>query len=336
MSANSQPERHGTLLLADISGYTEYLVQAEAHQGSAVAGDLLSQVVDAVRPHFKVNKLEGDAVFAVSSRDGLTGPELLDVMDGVYSTFRRRLLSVDSATTCSCPACGVVPRLDLKLIAHTGQYSEQRIASRVELAGREVIVAHRLLKNSLGFAGPGSGYALLTAACVSALSIDPVQEMMTPHAESYEHLGTIDLWVANLADRFEAQPSWQPPSIRPLHDAVARFHAPAADVWAFLAPGRSESCVTSRLHQIHEIIEWRPFGRLVVKLEQPGASVFHEATFAAEGEDTVARLRWFRGRRRSGSPPWDEIGGMLMKATDASLEAARQRFESETLQPAIH
>jgi hypothetical protein len=319
------------LLLADISGYTEYLVGAEAHQGSAVASDLISQVVDGVRPHFKVNKLEGDAVFAVS--ESLTGPELLDLMDGVYATFRRRLLSFDGATSCSCPACGVAPRLDLKLIAHTGRYAEQRIGNRIELAGREVIVAHRLLKNSLGFAGPASGYALLTNACVTSLSIDPIEEMFTPHQETYEHLGTIDLWVANLADRLAAQPSWLPPA-NPLHEEITRFQAPAADVWALVAPGRSESCVTSRLRQIHEIIEWRPFERLVVKVDQEGASVFHEATFIEEGGETVARLRWFRGRRRRGSPSWEEIASLLAMATRSSLETARQRLPSGRLQPA--
>ena len=116
--------------------------------------------------------MEGDAILTYSIDPGLTGAELLDLIDGTHAAFCRRLLSVGQATTCGCAACALIPRLDLKLIAHSGHYSRQQIAGQTELVGRDVITSHRLLKNTIGFAGPASGYMLLTDTCVQPLSID--------------------------------------------------------------------------------------------------------------------------------------------------------------------
>ena len=42
----------------------------------------------------------------------------------------------------------LAPRLDLKLFVHHGPYVRSRIAGRDELAGTDVILAHRLLKGA--------------------------------------------------------------------------------------------------------------------------------------------------------------------------------------------
>ena len=77
----------GTFLIADISGYTEYLAGADLEHAPAIATDLLTRVVDAIRVLFSVNKVEGDAVFAYSCDPALTGSELLDVVDGTYAAL---------------------------------------------------------------------------------------------------------------------------------------------------------------------------------------------------------------------------------------------------------
>jgi len=53
----------GTFLIADISGYTEYLSGADLEDAPTIAHDLLSEVIEAMRPAFAINKIEGDAVF---------------------------------------------------------------------------------------------------------------------------------------------------------------------------------------------------------------------------------------------------------------------------------
>jgi class 3 adenylate cyclase len=316
---------NGTFLIADISGYTQYLAGADLDHAPAIATDLLTRVIDAIGVHFSVNKVEGDAVFSYSFEPSLTGSQLLDVVDGTYASFRRRLLSVGEATSCGCPACGMVPGLDLKVIAHTGVFSRQHIAGRAELVGKDVIIAHRLLKNNLGFAGVASGYLLLTDSCAQSLGIDPTVAGMTPHSEHYPHLGEIRGWVANLQKRVNDRPKWKSKSAA-FYESRYLMAGTAADVWNALAPGRSDTCVTSRLSTIHEVIEWTPFERLVVEVKADEANLLHEVTLVQRGDETLATVRWYRGRRRPNAPSWKEIESRLAQITSASLDETRDRF----------
>ena len=67
-ASGSSAVANGTFLIADISGYTEYLAGTDLDHAPAIATDLLTRVVDAIRMLFSVNKVEGDAVFCVFLR----------------------------------------------------------------------------------------------------------------------------------------------------------------------------------------------------------------------------------------------------------------------------
>ena len=152
----SRPEP-ACLLIADISGYTSYLAGSELDHAQDILADLMTTVVGALRPAFRLAKLEGDAAFAYMLAERLDGSQLLDTVERTYFAFRRRLRDIAQATACECNACVLMPRLDLKVIAHHGSVIRHRIAGREELVGSDVIVAHRLLKNHvverLGIAG---------------------------------------------------------------------------------------------------------------------------------------------------------------------------------------
>ena len=50
-------------LIADISGYTEYLSGVEIDHAQDILADLISTVVTSLQPNFRLSKLEGDAAF---------------------------------------------------------------------------------------------------------------------------------------------------------------------------------------------------------------------------------------------------------------------------------
>ena len=52
-----------TFLIADISGYTGYLADVELDHAQDILADLIGAVVSALRPDFRLAKLEGDAAF---------------------------------------------------------------------------------------------------------------------------------------------------------------------------------------------------------------------------------------------------------------------------------
>ena len=66
----AQPEP-ACLLIADISGYTSYLAGAELDHAQDVLADLMTTVVGALRPAFRLAKLEGDAAFTYRPADHL-------------------------------------------------------------------------------------------------------------------------------------------------------------------------------------------------------------------------------------------------------------------------
>lgn len=201
----------GTLLLADISGYTAFLrAVGDAHADDMAAGtfvpeayplltSLLDGIVDAVAPPFTLSKIEGDAVFAFAGEPGLDlrGTSLTRRLTDCYEAYRARLDRARALMPCSCWACSMIGDLELKFVLHHGDYVLQSIAGRQELLGPDVTVAHLLLKNHVAdLIGP-SPYALLTES--AALHLDVALEHALLITERYEHFPVIRAYVLTLA-----------------------------------------------------------------------------------------------------------------------------------------
>src|SRR6188508_3473316 len=163
----------GFLVIADLTGYTAYLAGSELEHAPTIAGDLLETIVGRLDPPFRLAKFEGDAAFLCVEDGRADASLLLDAVEASYLAFRRRLRSIDQATTCDCNSCRLAPRLDLKVFVHHGAYVRTRIARRDELAGSDVIVVHRLLKGATAGEARARGFALFTGAAIEALGLDP-------------------------------------------------------------------------------------------------------------------------------------------------------------------
>jgi hypothetical protein len=198
---------HGTLLLADISGYTAFLQAVggahgqEMAEGGAIPAaypmmtTLLDGIVERLVPPFTLSKTEGDAVFAFAPDVDLQlrGQDVLGCIDVCYRAFRDRLEAMDAALSCRCSACETGIELDLKFVLHSGDYVEQPIAGRRELLGPDVNTVHRLLKNEARKLIGGGAYALLTEAATTHLEI-PVAAAAAL-TERYDHFPPIDAFV---------------------------------------------------------------------------------------------------------------------------------------------
>ena len=197
----------GPLLLADISGYTSFLqLVVVAHQADAfadgavpdayqVVSSLLDGIVTTLVPPFTLSKVEGDAVFAFATDEAPVpqGAALLDVLAGCYSEFRHRLATAHEIWTCTCDACARIDALDLKFILHAGSFVLHQIAGRQELAGPDVVMAHRLLKNGAAEAIGTGAYTLVTDAAASRLDIPTARGVEV--VEAYEHYSPITTYA---------------------------------------------------------------------------------------------------------------------------------------------
>jgi hypothetical protein len=188
----------GALLLADISGYTGFLGSVTtAHEADMFAGGavpaayslistLLDGIIERLIPPFALAKLEGDAVFAFASDPETTprGAALLGLLADCYAGFQAQLGNAREVWICQCDACARVATLDLKFVLHAGSFVIQAIGGSRELAGPEVVVVHRLLKNRAAEVLGQRAYTLATAAALDRLDL--------PHDGSTELIELLD------------------------------------------------------------------------------------------------------------------------------------------------
>jgi len=143
------------LVLADISSYTEFITfnKTSLLHATEIIAELLETVIDHADFPLVLNKLEGDAAFLYSdiSADPKAGArDVVRQAQRFFGVFSDKASVIAShRSTCPCDACQGVKKLRLKIILHGGEVAFRTIRNFEELSGENVILAHRLLKNSV-------------------------------------------------------------------------------------------------------------------------------------------------------------------------------------------
>ena len=186
--------RRAVLLIADIGGYTNYMHWNRTHLAHAqqtVAG-LLESVIDAGKG-LKLAKLEGDAAFFWEP-DGNAKVLVCDRLSRMRHSFlaQRERFNTDSA--CECASCAQLAKLSLKFVVHQGEVAEQRVKRHVELAGVDVILVHRMLKNSV----PVIEYVLMTEPVAACLD-ESTRGLCMPLIHDFEGIGETSTHYIDLA-----------------------------------------------------------------------------------------------------------------------------------------
>lgn len=194
--------QRGHLLLADISGYTSYVASTELTHSQEILSELLELIVANFKVWMTIHKLEGDAVFAYTPESKIQrGESLFELIESTYVAFRGRREAAQRRTTCTCNACRNIPSLDLKFIAHYGEYFVQDVMGTRELVGSDVNLIHRLLKNHVSESTGWKAYALFTEQSLERLGLHP--EGLHEATESYEHLGNVRTLSMDLHARYK-------------------------------------------------------------------------------------------------------------------------------------
>lgn len=310
---------NGCFLIADISGYTSYLAGVELEHAQDIIADLMDTVVRCLRPPFKLAKFEGDAAFLCATGDRFDGSLLQDAIELAYFTFRKRLRNIDQATSCKCKACHGMSKLDLKFVVHHGEFIKQRMAGREELAGSDVILVHRLLKNAVTERLGGHAYVLFSQACIRAMDIDPAAQGFVAHEETIDGIGQLNCWVRDL------EAAWNEEKDRRRHLVTRKqaahviefdIAAPRPLVWEyFTVPGQrpkwrgadevrksvsgarrgigtTNHCMHGPHAIIEEILDWRPYDYLTLTtlLPVPNAPKLPMSYIFSETDDGATHV----------------------------------------------
>lgn len=198
-------ENHkGFIVLVDISGYTNFISShnikssenkklslGQAH-AEHIISDLLEKVIDELDGVLKVNKLQGDAAlfYAIAEDNNNLSDKIINKLKTSFEVFNKRLDEIKFCEICSCGTCADVGNLKLKSFVHFGDFLIKKINQFKEIAGQDVILAHRLMKNSIGV----SEYILFTKPFTEIKSLDSLG-LVEDRMENYKDIGQVDCKV---------------------------------------------------------------------------------------------------------------------------------------------
>ncbi|MCZ6528967.1 MAG: DUF2652 domain-containing protein [Chloroflexi bacterium] len=223
----SQPV--GLLLIPDISGFTQFVSEVEISHSKHIVTDLLELLIDANKLGLKLCEVEGDALFYYKQGDIPAFAPLVDQIDHWSRSFHSRLRLLERDTYCKCGACQGLSNLGLKVVGHCGEFSAYAVKKQVKVMGEDVILVHRMLKNSV----VGQDYALFSRSLTNRIGTDRARNAgFREHQETYETFGEISMDYLDLSGIAAEVPPAPPRRIsRPSRE----FHA-EVDIKATLNP----------------------------------------------------------------------------------------------------
>jgi hypothetical protein len=349
-------------LIADISGYTGYLADVELDHAQDILADLIGAVVTALRPNFRLAKLEGDAAFTYATVEKIDGSMLLDTIERCYFGFRRRRRDVRQATSCECNACVRIPDLDLKFVVHHGAAILQKVAGRQELLGSDVIVVHRLLKNEVVEKLGMNAYALISQQCIDASDIDPAALGMREHTETYDRIGDVPAWAHDLERRWQEEEARGRVFVSP-EDAFVTVTVPTKVppqvAWEFLTKpgqrmtwqpwvtevtvkgatggrrglGSANHCMHGKDAVIEEILDWRPYDyvtdRTILETPDGPLRVLHTIELEPTTTGTTIHMRFAPPKTKREMPLMKVIGPAYGQALEANCPSLVAQLDAE-------
>ncbi|MEC3908199.1 DUF2652 domain-containing protein [Tamlana sp. 2201CG12-4] len=164
--SNDSTAQPTLIFIPDISGFTKFVHETEISHSEHIIKELLEALIDANEMELQVSEIEGDAVLFYRIGKKPTAVETLAQVQRMYTKFHASLRKYDSQRICQCGACIKANSLALKFIIHYGNISINQVKSSSKLFGKDLIVAHRLMKNDISF----KEYVLITHQLLNACS----------------------------------------------------------------------------------------------------------------------------------------------------------------------
>jgi hypothetical protein len=315
-----QQSQDGYLIIADITGYTAFLSESELDHAKDSLRDLLDLLIEHTIPPQVISRLEGDAVISYAPEGSFQdGQTLVELIEGTYVEFRRALDLMVLNTSCNCLACRNIANLDLKFFVHYGRFALEPLPQYTELVGTDVNLIHRLTKNSVTEDLGYHAYVLYSQAALEHLGIPELFDELTPHAESYEHIGEVQIYLLDMHPIWETRKHRYHIVVEPgdeVYSLEEDYPLPPALLWEYftkpeyraivlgsdsqriedmkegrLADGSVYICAHGKNMIQQSIVDWHPFEQYTVKTPMPGGGFnFTTTCFTPHEGGTTATL----------------------------------------------
>jgi hypothetical protein len=176
-------------VIADISGYTNFIRSRSIEPSKAefITVELLESILKASENPLTALELEGDAIlfYAISDNSSYMANQIYQQALIMISSFENRkkelkILEDDKEVK------EELEKLKLKIILHHGQGIMSKIHQFYKVIGEDIILVHRLLKNSIQH----KEYILLSQSFYEMTNIHYTQEPQQ-FQEFYQDLGFV-------------------------------------------------------------------------------------------------------------------------------------------------
>lgn len=206
-------ETKGLLFIPDISGFTQFVNEMEIEHSRLILQGMLEVLIDANQLGLEISEVEGDAILFYRFGKAPELHELYAQVQRMFCDFHRTLKEVDPASRCQCRPCATaIEALSLKVVTHYGEFTSYNVKNFSKLVGKDVIVAHQLLKNDI----PEREYWLVTSSILPADGPPSFTDWMRwDRGAKRTDNGEIDFHYAPLQPlrtAAEAQPMFRPVS----------------------------------------------------------------------------------------------------------------------------
>ena len=185
------------IIIVDISGYTNFirLHKMSLLHAEKIIGELMESMLDEVELPVIAHEILGDAISLYALDDGSP-----DLADNIYKQLEKYFLAFHKREAyllrecgyCICEACNNVGELKIKAILHSGEAAFTKVHDIQKISGEDIIISHRLLKNSIA----SDEYILVTNSFLERChSFDKTD--FKKHVEHYDGLGAVHGLVRN-------------------------------------------------------------------------------------------------------------------------------------------
>ncbi len=180
------------IFIPDISGFTRFINDTDIRHSRHIISELLEVIIESNELNLKVSEIEGDAVLFYLTGRIPDARQLAAQVKIMFINFHNYLKIIERDNVCRCGACSTAPGLTIKFFVHSGEISISRIKKREQLMGKDVILAHRIMKNDV----PEKEYLLITKsyfeheAVTGSLDAFDWSDLRSGQS-GYEHIGEV-------------------------------------------------------------------------------------------------------------------------------------------------
>lgn len=148
----------GMVMIPDISGFTDFVINTNMTIGKYITENLLKSIIDSNKLSLEVSEIEGDAVLFYKYDKIPSFDDTIAQIVEMYNNFKEEVDRLSIVLAMEIP-------LSLKIIVHYGAFIQYKIGRFEKLYGAPVVEAHKMLKNHIAKFPP---YALFSETFLKA------------------------------------------------------------------------------------------------------------------------------------------------------------------------